>query len=68
MGSLIFTVIAQLLSWYLKKHATNDQAKKDFIKFNEAMFNQGLTKNKMRLSAHNQIIRVNDMWKEDDGL
>lgn len=64
MASLIFTVIAQLLSWYLKKNAHDNQSKKDFIKFNEVMFNRGLLKTKMRLDSRNQIIKVKELWEQ----
>lgn len=65
MAGMIFTIVAQLLGWYLKKVARDDQAKEDYIKFNEIMFRQGLSKTKMRLDSRNQIERVNEMWEND---
>lgn len=66
MMQLVGLVLSSLLGWYLKRYAKNEQAKKDFIKFNEVMFSRGLTKTKLRLDSLNQIKEVKEMWKNEN--
>ena len=62
--ALIFGV-----DFYMQKTAKDDQAKKDYMAFQEIMIRKGLKSVKLRLESIDQIDRVREQWSKetDDG-
>ncbi len=65
MVTTIINFLFPIFEYFLRKYASDERAKADYIAFLEIMSRKGILSASNRLAAQDQIDAVNDLWKKE---